>query len=293
MCGLSTRNTVTPRSTHTRTTSRERGPEALPVLGVEVDVVDVLVALRRVLGVLERAVGPAVEPLRMRLQPRVVGRALDREVDGDLDPVRLRARRRAARTRRRCRAPDRSRRARPPPTRSPTGFPGRRARVERVVAPLAVRRARSDGPAGGRRRRSRAPRTAAAACARPRSRPTSAGRARTTRRSARARGRRRRSAPATSRCRAGRPRARRAPPRRSASRGRAGRRPRRARRSTSSWPPSTFRRSSSWNDATRSVHASTRNDHMPGRSTTKSPTQWSFGCASSGSSSQRVVPGGR
>ena len=51
----------------------ERAPERAPVVGVEVDVVDVLVLLGRVLGVLERAVGPPVEPVRMLLQPRVVG----------------------------------------------------------------------------------------------------------------------------------------------------------------------------------------------------------------------------
>src|SRR5207245_4949315 len=50
-----------------------------------VDVVDVLVALGRVLCVLERAVGAAVEPLRMLLEPRVVRRALEGEVERDLD----------------------------------------------------------------------------------------------------------------------------------------------------------------------------------------------------------------
>src|SRR5206468_5474702 len=63
----------------------KRLPEPLPVLAVEVDVVDVLVALRRVLGVLQRPVGPPVEPLGMLLQPRMVRRALDREVEADLD----------------------------------------------------------------------------------------------------------------------------------------------------------------------------------------------------------------
>src|SRR5581483_7055138 len=70
----------------------QRGPEALPVLRVEVDVVDVLVALRRILGVLQRAVGAPVEPFGMLLEPRVVGRALDREVERDLEPELLRVR---------------------------------------------------------------------------------------------------------------------------------------------------------------------------------------------------------
>ena len=47
-------------------------PQPPPVLGLEVDVVDVLVALGRILGVLERPVGAAVEPLGVLLQPRVV-----------------------------------------------------------------------------------------------------------------------------------------------------------------------------------------------------------------------------
>ena len=74
------------------TTSRSASQSAAPVVGVEVDVVDVLVALRRVLGVLDRAVGAAVEPLRMLAQPRVVGRALDREVERELDARRSRPR---------------------------------------------------------------------------------------------------------------------------------------------------------------------------------------------------------
>jgi hypothetical protein len=69
----------------------QRLPEPPPVLGVPVDVVDVLVLLGRVLGVLERAVGAAVEPLRVLGQPRVVGAALDGEVQGDLDAVVARA----------------------------------------------------------------------------------------------------------------------------------------------------------------------------------------------------------
>ena len=60
-------------------------PEALPVLAVEVDVVDVLVLLGRVLGVLERAVGPAEEPLGVLGQPGMVRGALDGEVEGDLE----------------------------------------------------------------------------------------------------------------------------------------------------------------------------------------------------------------
>ena len=55
-------------------------------IGVPVEVVDVLVALGRVLGVLERPVGSPLEPLRVLGQPGVIGRGLDREVERELDP---------------------------------------------------------------------------------------------------------------------------------------------------------------------------------------------------------------
>ena len=59
--------------------------QALEVV-VEVERVDVLVLLRRVLGVRDGAVGAGGEPLRVRLDPGVVGRALQREVERDLEP---------------------------------------------------------------------------------------------------------------------------------------------------------------------------------------------------------------
>jgi hypothetical protein len=53
---------------------------------VEVDRVDVLVLLRRVLRVRDRAVGADGEPLGVLGHPRVVGGALQREVERDLHP---------------------------------------------------------------------------------------------------------------------------------------------------------------------------------------------------------------
>ena len=85
VCGLSTRKHAHAVADPEQDDLEQRLPEPAPVLGLEVDVVDVLVLLGRVLGVLQRPVGPAVEPLGMLLQPRVVGRALDREVERDLD----------------------------------------------------------------------------------------------------------------------------------------------------------------------------------------------------------------
>src|SRR5690606_23635996 len=57
------------------------------ITAVEVDVDDVLVLLRRVLGVTDAAVRSPGEPARMLLQPGVVRRALDGEVQGDLQAM--------------------------------------------------------------------------------------------------------------------------------------------------------------------------------------------------------------
>ena len=65
-------------------------PQGLPVglpIGPEVDRIDVLVLLRRVLGVGDRAVGTVVEPLGMLVHPGVVGRALQGVVEGHLHAV--------------------------------------------------------------------------------------------------------------------------------------------------------------------------------------------------------------
>ncbi|MNS47361.1 hypothetical protein D3C72_798880 [compost metagenome] len=55
--------------------------------GIEVDVDNVLVFLRRVLRVFDRAVGPPVEPAGVLLEPWVVLGALDGEVEGDFQAV--------------------------------------------------------------------------------------------------------------------------------------------------------------------------------------------------------------
>src|SRR5205814_674353 len=56
---------------------------------VEVERIDVLVLLRRVLGVLHAAVGPPAEPARMLLDVGVVGRALEGDVEGEIDSQRF------------------------------------------------------------------------------------------------------------------------------------------------------------------------------------------------------------
>src|SRR6185369_12080846 len=62
-------------------------PERLPRFGLEVEWVDVLVLLGRVLGVVDRAVGAVAEPLGVLLHPGMVRRALEGEVEGDLETV--------------------------------------------------------------------------------------------------------------------------------------------------------------------------------------------------------------
>ena len=62
-------------------------PEAAPVGGLEVERVDVLILLGRVLGVLDGAVGAVEEPVGVLLDPGVVGRALEGDVEGQLHAV--------------------------------------------------------------------------------------------------------------------------------------------------------------------------------------------------------------
>src|ERR1700724_778322 len=59
--------------------------------GVEIDRVDVLVFLGRILSVLDAAVWPMMEPLRMLAHPWVVGRALDCEIERQLHPQAVRS----------------------------------------------------------------------------------------------------------------------------------------------------------------------------------------------------------
>ena len=65
----------------------QRRPESAGIAAIKIDVDDVLVLFRRVLCVLDRTVGPPVEPLRMVLKPRMVWRTLDREVESDLEAI--------------------------------------------------------------------------------------------------------------------------------------------------------------------------------------------------------------
>ena len=60
-------------------------PQLPPVWRLEVEGKDILIFLRRVLRILNRAVGTGTEPFRVFSQIRMVGRALERKIQRNLD----------------------------------------------------------------------------------------------------------------------------------------------------------------------------------------------------------------
>ena len=87
VCGLSTRKIRTPCAIQNSTISRNASHSRVGMGAGQVGIDDVFVFLGRVLGIADGAVGPPPEPFRMLRQPRVVGRALDREVERNLHVV--------------------------------------------------------------------------------------------------------------------------------------------------------------------------------------------------------------
>src|SRR5262249_22382058 len=67
--------------------AQELPPQRLPVVALEVEGVDVLILLGRVLGVLDGAVGPVAEPPGVLADVGVVGGALKGDFQGDVDAV--------------------------------------------------------------------------------------------------------------------------------------------------------------------------------------------------------------
>ena len=178
---------------------RSAVPQRLPVGALEVERVDVLVLLRRVLGVLDRAVGPVAEPLGVLGDPRVVGRALERDVERQLDAALAAA---AASVATSSSVPSSGWTAVWPPSAPPIahGLPtSSGAGVVGVVAALAVRRADRVDRRQVERRRSPSRRRSRGARSRRASVPWPAGRRRVERgkssyqaeKRARGRGRRR------------------------------------------------------------------------------------------------------
>src|SRR5205085_4560341 len=58
-------------------------PEVAPVFAVKIQWINVFVLFWRVLRVFDRAVGAFVEPIGMLLDVRMIGRAIDREIESD------------------------------------------------------------------------------------------------------------------------------------------------------------------------------------------------------------------
>ena len=85
---------VDPEDGHALVDPEPQDPQGLVVdavgIVVEVDRVDVLILLRRVLGIGDRAVHTSREPLGVLLDPRMIRRRLQREVECDLEAEILR-----------------------------------------------------------------------------------------------------------------------------------------------------------------------------------------------------------
>src|SRR6185295_8698170 len=63
----------------------QRLPERSPVLALEIERDDVLILLRRILRVFDRAVRPVTEPFGVLAHPWMVRRRLPREIERDLE----------------------------------------------------------------------------------------------------------------------------------------------------------------------------------------------------------------
>src|SRR5207237_1038660 len=62
----------------------QRLPKALAIGTGEIGIDDILVFLRRVLGILDRTIGPPLEPVGVLREPGVIERALNGEIERDL-----------------------------------------------------------------------------------------------------------------------------------------------------------------------------------------------------------------
>src|SRR5450631_1575873 len=60
-------------------------PQAPPVVALEIEWINVLVLLRRVFGVLHAPVGAVPEPPRMGVHVRMIGSALESNIEGNVD----------------------------------------------------------------------------------------------------------------------------------------------------------------------------------------------------------------
>ena len=120
--GLSTRKMRTPLSIQKLKTPFRASQSSLPVGRLEVQGINVLILLRRVLRILNRSVGTLLKELRVFRHPRMIRRALKGDIEGNFH-FSWRARSTRSGNRPCCRVRDGSRCGLPPPTRSPKGCP--------------------------------------------------------------------------------------------------------------------------------------------------------------------------
>ncbi len=96
MCGLSTRKIDHALLDPEREDALELVPQRLPVVRLEIERIDVLIFLRRVLCVLHGAVRAPAEPRRVLFHVGVVRRALEGDVEREVDAALLGALQQAA-----------------------------------------------------------------------------------------------------------------------------------------------------------------------------------------------------
>ena len=91
VCGLSTRKMRTPLVDPETEDAEQRVPQGAPVAALEIQRIDVLVLLGRILGVLDGSVGALFKPLRMLGDLGMIGRTLEGDVERELDSLARRA----------------------------------------------------------------------------------------------------------------------------------------------------------------------------------------------------------
>ena len=89
VCGLSTRKMRTPCSIQKRKTILQLRPQRAPFVGLEIERDRCPVLLRRILGILNRAVRPRPKPLAMLRDVRMIRRALEGDIQRDFQAVLL------------------------------------------------------------------------------------------------------------------------------------------------------------------------------------------------------------
>src|SRR6201996_4794734 len=67
----------------------QRIPQPLPVAGLEVQWIDVLIFLRRILRILDRTIRALLEPLRVFLDPGMIRSALEGNIQGEFHLARV------------------------------------------------------------------------------------------------------------------------------------------------------------------------------------------------------------